>query len=310
MLRTESFCTYINALGERQMYELNKVGEHTYYIDSPTNVGLYEYDGRCCLIDGGSDKSAAKKVLKHIEEQGWTLEKVFCTHGHADHTGGCAILRERTGCIVYAPKACAAVLNNPQILPSVLYGGFPSDELRSKFLMAPQCECLPLVEEALPNGLSFTKIDGHDFEQAAFRTSDNVWFIADGTVSEQTTEKYKIAFLYDVAEHLKSLEKLKTLEGRLFIPSHDVPQSDISNLVDRNIACIHEVANVIKRFCENGITIDDLLEKIFAEFGIKLYLMQYALIGSTTRSYLSWLVGKGEMECVFEGSRLLWRTVK
>lgn len=291
------------------MYDLNQVGEHTYYIDSPTNVGLFEYDGKCCLIDGGSDKSAAKKILKHIDERGWTLEKVFCTHGHADHTGGCATLRERTGCTVYAPGACAAVVNNPYLLTSVLYGGYPQKELRSKFLMSPQCECELLTEEALPSGLTFTHIDGHDFAQVAFCTSDGVWFTADGTVSEQTTEKYKIAFLYDVAEHLKSLEKLKTLEGKLFIPSHDVPQSDITALVDRNIACIYEVADTIKRFCKDGLAIDDLLEKVFAEFGIKLYLMQYALIGSTTRSYLSWLVEKGEMECVFSGSRLLWKTM-
>ncbi len=291
------------------MYDLNQVGEHTYYFDSPTNIGLYEYDGKCCLIDSGNDKDAAKKVLKKIEERGWTLEKVFCTHCHADHTGGCATLRERTGCEVYAPGACAQIVRYPYLLPSVLYGGFPSKDLRSKFLMAKPCECAELTESVLPEGLSFTHIDGHDFEQVAFRTADNVWFIADGTVSDATTKKYKIAFLYDIEEHLCSLEKLKTLEGELFIPSHDQPLQDITTLVDVNIACVHEVAETIKRFCINGLAIDDLLEKIFAEFGIKLYPMQYALIGSTTRSYLSWLLGKGEIECVYEGSRLLWKTV-
>lgn len=291
------------------MYDLNQVGEHTYYMDSPTNIGLYEYGGKCCLIDSGNDKDAAKKILKHIEAKGWTLDKVFCTHCHADHTGGAATLRERMGCEVYAPGACAAVVRNSYLLPSVLYGGFPSKDLRSKFLMSKPCECAELTEAALPEGLTYTHIDGHDFEQAAFKTADGVWFIADGTVSEKTTEKYKIAFLYDIEEHLHSLNKLKTLEGTLFIPSHDEPMKDISALVDKNIACIYEVADTIKRFCEHGLTIDELLEKIFAEFGIKLYLMQYALIGSTTRSYLSWLTAKGEMECVYEGSKLLWKTV-
>lgn len=291
------------------MYELNRVGEHTYYIGSPTNIGLYEYGGKCCLIDGGSDKDAAKKALKHIEEQKWTLEKVFCTHSHADHTGGCQTLKERTGCAVYAPKACAAVLSNSYLLPSVLYGGFPSRELRSKFLMAKPCECFELTEDVLPEGLTFTHIDGHDFEQVAFKTCDDVWFIADGTVSEQTTEKYKIAFLYDIAEHLKSLEKMKSFEGTLFIPSHDEPKKDIAELIERNIACIYDVADTIKRLCVDGLSIDELLEQIFAEFGIKLYMMQYALIGSTTRSYLSWLLEKGEIKCEFLGSKLVWKTV-
>jgi len=66
---------------------------------------------------------------------------------------------------------------------------------------------------------------------------------------------------------------------------------------------------VIKRLLETPLTIDGLIEGLFVEFGIKLYLMQYELIGSTARSYLSWLSANGEVGCVFEGSRLLWKTV-
>ena len=71
---------------------------------------------------------------------------------------------------------------------------------------------------------------------------------------------------------------------------------------------IREVADTIKRLCAVGLTIDELLERLFAEFGIKLYLTQYALVGFTTRSYLSWLYEKGEIQPVFEGTRLLWKT--
>ncbi|MGN1119521.1 MAG: MBL fold metallo-hydrolase, partial [Oscillospiraceae bacterium] len=77
------------------MYELNRLGEHTYYIDSPTNVGIYEYGGKVCLIDSGSDKDSAKKALKLISDAGWTLDMVICTHSHADLIGGCALLKER-----------------------------------------------------------------------------------------------------------------------------------------------------------------------------------------------------------------------
>ena len=292
------------------MYELIQVGAHTYYIASPSNVGLYEYNGRCALIDSGSDKDAAKKILNHIEANGWTLEKVFCTHSHADHTGGCATLYARTGCEIYAPGVCAAIVKYPYILPSALFGGFPMKQLCSKFVMAKPCDCRELIEntDALPEGLEMTRLDGHDFEQVGFKTSDGVWFPADSVVSVQTFDKYKIAFLYDIAEHLKTLEKLKTLEGRLFIPAHCEPMESISELAQRNIENVYEVAGIIKDFCRTGLTIDELLEKLFAEFGIKLYLMQYELIGSTTRGYLSWLHDRGEIECVFEGSKLLWKS--
>ena len=80
------------------MYDLNQVGESTFYMDSPANVGFYVDKNKVFLIDGGSDKDAAKKALKHIESRGWTLGAVICTHSHADHAGGCALLRQRTGC--------------------------------------------------------------------------------------------------------------------------------------------------------------------------------------------------------------------
>lgn len=291
------------------MYSLNKVGEHTYYIDSPANVGLYEYGGKVCLIDSGSDKDAAKKALKHIEAQGWTLEKVVCTHSHADHAGGAALLKQRTGCTVYAAGIGAAIIENPILEPVFLFGGYPLKDMRSKFTMSPPCECERLTEAALPEGLTFTHIDGHDFEQVAVKTPDNVWFIADSVVSEETLSKYKIAFLYDIETHLESLKKLETLEGSLFIPAHCPPMESVTELARANAANIAEVTEVIKRFCADGLTVDDLLEKLFAEFGIRLYLTQYALIGHTTRSYLSWLCARGEIQPVFEGTRLLWKTV-
>ena len=107
---------------------------------------------------------------------------------------------------------------------------------------------------------------------------------------------------------MRSLEKLTTLEGNLFIPSHSAPVTDITGLAEENIRNVHEVAGVIKRQLETPLTIDGLIERLFAEFGIKLYLMQYELIGATTRSYLSWLKENGEVTCVFEGSKLLWKS--
>lgn len=291
------------------MYELKQVGAHTYYIAAPTNIGVYEYGGRCCLIDAGGDSGAAEVILRLITGRGWTLDKVFCTHSHADHTGGCSALRERTDCGIYAPGVCASVLRYSYLQPVTLFGGYPMREMRSKFVMAKTCECAELTESALPEGLTFEHIDGHDFEQAAFKTGDGVWFTADCAVDKSVIERYKISFLYDIAEHLRSLEWLKAFEGNLFIPSHSEPLTSIAELAEENIRNVHEVAAVIKRLLETPLTIDGLIEGLFVEFGIKLYLMQYELIGSTARSYLSWLSANGEVGCVFEGSRLLWKTV-
>lgn len=290
------------------MNELNQVGEHTFYMDSFANVGVFEYGGRCCFIDSGGDRASAERALSLITERGFALEKVFLTHSHADHIGGAAFLRGKTGCTVYAPEVCAALVEYPALTPVTLFGGYPTEEMRARVIMSEPCECEKLTESALPSGLRYIHIDGHDFEQVAFGTSDGVWFCADGVVGERILDKYKIAFMHDIEAHLQSLETLKTLDGKLFIPAHDKPCEDIKPLADKNIGNILFVLEEIKRFCADGITIDALIEKIFSAFHIKLYLTQYELVGHTARSCLAYLKKKGEIACVYEGSRLLWKT--
>ena len=62
--------------------ELVKVGEKTYYIKNPTNIGVYKInDEDVYLIDSGNDKDAGKKILKIIEEQGWKIgEDIHLVH--------------------------------------------------------------------------------------------------------------------------------------------------------------------------------------------------------------------------------------
>ena len=49
------------------MYELIQLTERTYYIKSPTNIGLFRLDEKnVCLIDSGNDKDAGRKEeIKH-----------------------------------------------------------------------------------------------------------------------------------------------------------------------------------------------------------------------------------------------------
>ncbi len=50
--------------------ELVKVGEKTYYIKNPTNIGVYKInDTDVYIIDSGNDKDAGKKILKIIEAE-------------------------------------------------------------------------------------------------------------------------------------------------------------------------------------------------------------------------------------------------
>ena len=55
---------------------------------------------------------------------------------------------------------------------------------------------------------------------------------------------------------------------------------------------------------------DGLLARRFDHYGLQKTLSQYALTGSTIRSYLAYLMDEGKMRLEISGNRLFWRTEK
>ena len=115
---------------------LEHIKGNTYYIPSPTNVGVYLENENAILIDSGNDKEAGRQILRLLEERGLRLKLIINTHSNADHIGGNAYLQERTNCQIAATRLEAAFINDPILEPSLLYGGFPNISINNKFLMA------------------------------------------------------------------------------------------------------------------------------------------------------------------------------
>lgn len=294
-------------VGGRAMYELIQVGEKTYYINCPAKIGIYRInESEVCLIDSGNDKEAGKKVQKILEAHNWKLSMIINTHSHADHIGGNSLLQQRLECPAYSAGIDKSFIQYPVLEPSFLYGGYPCKELRNKFLMAQASEISELTEEVLPEGLDMIRLDGHSFSMVGLKTADDVWFLADCLTSSNIIEKYHVSFLYDVNEYLETLVKVENLQGKLFIPAHAEPTENIKDLVDINRNKVFEIIEVIKKTCEEPKCFEDILKNIFDHFQLTMDLTQYVLVGSTVRSYLSYLHDKGELAVKFKDNKLLW----
>ncbi len=290
------------------MYELTLASGSSYYLQCPAKIGLVRLDGGdVCLIDSGGDKDAGRKVRRLLDENGWHLRAIYNTHSHADHIGGNKFLQDRTGCKIYAPGAELGFVRHPVLEPSFLYGGCPPDELRRKFLLAEPSDAEPLTQEVLPDGVEVIPLPGHFLDMVGFRTPDDVVYLADCLASRETLEKYGIAFVYDVGAYLATLEKVKTLNAKLFVPSHADAAEDITELADLNIAATYDTAERIAKLLAEPTTFEALLKRVFEEFSLAMTFEQHALIGSTVRSYLAWMKGLGRVTAEISDNTLLWR---
>lgn len=290
------------------MYELMQVSDSCYYVQSPAKIGLVRLDDRAvCLIDSGSDKDAGRRVRQILDANGWQLTAIYNTHSNADHIGGNKYLQGQTGCKIFAPGIECAFTNYPILEPSFLYGGYPCKDLRHKFLLAQESRAEYLTEEVLPDGFELIHLPGHFFDMVGFRTPDDVVYLADCLSSRETLEKYRIGFIYDVAAYIRTLEMVKTLNAKMFIPAHAPATEDIAPLAQYNLDTVYEIAGKILDLCKEPLCFETILQRLFKEYSLTMNFEQYVLVGSTVRSYLSWLKDTGKLAAEFQDSMLLWR---
>ena len=292
------------------MYELIKVSERTYYIDCPTKIGVYiDGENDAYFIDSGSDKDAGRRARQILEREGLKLRAIINTHSHADHVGGNAYLQQQTGCKIYAMGAESAIARHTVLEPSILVGAFPYRELKHKFLMAASsdCEDLRTAQDVLPHGMEIFSLPGHFIDMIGVMTPDNIAFVADCVSSAATLEKYKIGFLYDVGAQLETLENIQSMKAKLFIPSHAEPAEDLTALAQINIKSILETKAIILSHLEMPRCFDEIMREVFNSYNLKMNVMQHALVGSTIKSYLSWLKDMGEVDIEICDNMLLWK---
>lgn len=308
-----------------------RLAGNTFVARGPTNLGLCSLgqggSSYALAIDSGGDEDAGRRVVREAERLGLRLTALLNTHSNADHCGGNAFVRRRTGCAIVATEIEAAFLQFPQLEPSFLAGAYPQKALRNKFLMAPPSRATQLIEPpcalefgeggapriSAPNSagprsgaLSIVALPGHYFGMVGALTPEGVFFIADALAGAPIIEKYAVYFFYDLAGELETLSMLERAEAEWFVPSHAEPVRDIKPLVALNRDTIFQIADYIVWLAE-GASLEDIVAGVCARYSIALNADQHVLVGSTIRSYLSWLCDQGRLEYGFERNRMIFR---
>ncbi|MDD5163614.1 MAG: MBL fold metallo-hydrolase [Candidatus ainarchaeum sp.] len=291
--------------------ELKNISGSVHYIPNSSNIGVIIKNKNCVLIDTGLDSDTGKKILKLLEEKNLCLKAIINTHAHADHFGGNKIIKEKTNCLVCAPKIEACIIENP-ILESLLFfsGAEPLPELKNKFLMAEPCE----VDKIIENGtleienfsMQITNLPGHSINQIGI-IFEGVIFCGDSFFSKETIEKHKIPFFVNIEETKKTLNSLKETNYSTYAPSHVDPQNNVKEIINENLKTIEKIENAILEILQQSKSTEQTLKQLARNFKIKITsVQQYYLLKTSLLAYLEYLSKNKRIKTEIENNQLQW----
>lgn len=292
--------------------ELNKIKGNTYYIDSPTNIGIYAFKNKfCLLIDSGLNNSAAKKFDEVLKSNNLHPKYIINTHAHRDHCGGNLYFKENyPGTLVYTSDKERVYMENPEILSIISASSSPIKKLSQN--------AKPLeVDFTLEYGANkindekfeIIQLGGHSHEHIGVITPEKICFLGDSIFSADTLDKYAFPFLFDIGETINTLNKIKNIDADYFVISHGkeiLNKEEITILADRNLENINTHINTILELLEQPYTREDILENIIVLNDIPVNMRKYMINLSAVSAFISYLYDNDLIDCSLEDGKLYY----
>lgn len=290
--------------------KLKKLGNSTYVLLDLTNIGLYLYDkNNVAIIDTGLSKENGKEIVEICKNNNWNIKMIINTHSHADHVGGNNYIQSLLNVPIYANKMERILIENPILLSTIAYGGYPFKTIQSSVLTASSSKTKQISNKLLPEGLTYFNLPGHCQDMIGIKTNDNVYFMADALVGEKILDKLKVQFMFNVEKSIETLNHLKNLKGEYFVPSHGEVYSNIEDLAVKNIENINDMIELIKDICKQGQIFDNLMKNIFEMYHMKMNETQYNIVSATIKCYLSYMLENKLIKNEIRDNNLLWVSI-
>lgn len=278
--------------------ELTKINGNTFYINAPTNIGVFSFKNKnCLLVDAGINNSAANKIDTVLKENKLHPKYIFNTHSHSDHCGGNNYFRKNyPGCQVYASKKEKVYMENMELRANMLFTSNAVKELEE--------ECKYTMVDFIPdygiNKINDEKFEvislkGHSPEGIGLITQDRVCFLGDSIFSSSILEKYSFPFLFNIEESYKTLESIKDIDSDYFVVSHAekfYTKEEIIKLSDINRKNIDNYIEEMLELLDKPLTKEDLLENILILDDLDVSFKEYHINFSSMSSFLQYLCSK------------------
>jgi glyoxylase-like metal-dependent hydrolase (beta-lactamase superfamily II) len=294
--------------------QLIQLTDYAYQLRGGSNAGLIVQDGQAVLVDTGLDRDTARRILRATEGLSIRIAGIVISHAHADHFGGAALLRTRTGAPVHAPALEAAIIANPLLEPLYLFSGaMPPADLRHKFTLAEACPVDRLLEPGEttigPVSIRAIPAPGHAPNQMMV-AGGGACFVADACFAPEILRKHGIPFYVDVTQAAETLDALADLDGayETFVPGHGEAVRAIRPWAGENAARLAEIRRAVKQALFEATELHDIVFQTASRLEVPLESpVIYYLTQTTMLACLSALQASGAAAAQMADNRLHWR---
>lgn len=292
--------------------ELNKIKGNTYYLNAPTNIGVYTFKNKnCILVDSGINTTVAKKIDEVLMENGLHTKYIINTHNHLDHCGGNIYFQNTyTGCLVYASEKEKLYMENPHLFPSMLFGASPIKELNR----SNKPFKVDYVVEYGTNKINDEKFEiislsGHSIDLIGVVTPEKVCFLGDSIFSQEIMEKYSLPYLYDIEAEIATLNSLRDVDADFFVISHCekvIDKGELLSLIDLNLENIENYKNQILELLDQPLTREDILENLAVLNDLTMDFNQYHLNFAAVSAFVSYLFKQNLIQNSLENGKVYY----
>ncbi|MEL6867386.1 MAG: MBL fold metallo-hydrolase [Bacteroidota bacterium] len=212
-------------------------------------VHLFFVDG--LLIDTGQS-NMRKEVLQQIAQ--WSVQQVYITHHHEDHSGNLAAVQEHCSCPTYASSLCVEMMKDPPgISPAQWLTWGPSAANFSLIAQDQQVQTAQYRFDIIP-------VPGHAEDMVCLHEAQQGWlFSADLFVSE-----YIRFFMRRerMRRQIASIKKVLALDFELLLCNHNPQLSRGKEQLKNKLQFLEDFYGTVQKYHEQGLPLMAIYKKM------------------------------------------------
>ena len=288
------------------MFKLHHLKGDTYYIDSPTNVGVYKLGTRdCILIDTCYAGSITEKLLSTLSYYSLNVKSILHTHAHVDHFGSDPTIQNKYNCTIGAPSAENIFIEQPELTTLLITNASPLSALNSNFPMdASRVDIVYKEDTVTVEDVTITLLDlkGHSINHTGIMTPDDVIFSGDAFLDQKELSQVKMLYNYDIGRAIKSMNFLSDTNHSIYVPSHGKPSSSIKETIWYNLSFLEEKSQQLLKLLKNEpLSMEEILRILILEYGVTEQVRQYYIAQACIFSHISYLENMGLLKIILDG---------